>query len=71
MEIVLAVFSWIVTILLPLLILSVPTNLIIEKVKKDWKNSEGQKWYKRIQLIGLGVFVLCLMITIVLMTGTF
>lgn len=71
MEIAIAVFSWIVTIVLPLLILSVPVELIIGKVKKDWKGSNAQKWYKRGQLIGLGVFILCLMIAIILMTGTF
>ena len=71
MEIAIAVLSWIVTILLPLLIVSVPVELIVSKVKKDWKNSKGQKWYKRVQLIVLGVFLLCLMIVIVLMTGTF
>lgn len=71
MEIAIAVLSWIVTILLPLLILSMPVQVAIGHFKKDWKDSKGEKWYKRVQLIGLGVFALCLMIVIVLMTGTF
>jgi len=71
MEIVLAVFSWIVTILLPLLILSVPVDLIVSKVKKDWKGSKAQKWYRRVQLVCLGLFVLSLLVAVVLMTGTF
>lgn len=67
MEIVLAVVSWIATILLPLLILSVPTDLILSKVKKDWSNSKEQSIYKTVQLVTLGVFCLALMMTVVLM----
>ncbi|NWG72712.1 MAG: hypothetical protein HXY23_14065 [Parvularculaceae bacterium] len=67
MEIVLAVVSWIATILLPLLILSVPTDLILSKVKKDWPNSKEQSIYKTVQLVTLGVFCLALMMTVVLM----
>lgn len=67
MEIVLAIFSWIVTILLPVLILSVPTDLIISKVKDGWKNSKGQKTYRTVQFAVLGVWILALMITVVLM----
>lgn len=68
MEIALAIVSWITTILLPLLILSVPTDLIVSKVKKDWANSKEQKIYKTVQLAVLGVWCLALMMTVVLMS---
>ena len=67
MEIVIAIFSWIVTILGPLLLLSVPASLVLEKAKKDWVGSKAQKVYKTVQLAVLGVTLLSLMITIVLM----
>lgn len=67
MDIALAIFSWIVTILGPLVILSVPASLVVEKLKKDWKGSKGQKIYKTVQMVAFGVTVLCLMIAIVLM----
>lgn len=71
MEIALAIFSWTLTILGGILILSVPTSFVIEKVKKDWKGSKAEKIYKYVQYGLLGVVLLSLMITIVLMTGTF
>lgn len=67
MEIALAVFSWIVTILGPLLLLSVPVDLVVRLAKKDWKGSKAQKVYRTVQLVCLGVCVLSLMIAIVLM----
>lgn len=68
MEVVLAIVSWVATILLPLLILSVPTDLILSKVKKDWEKSKEQSVYKTVQLVTLGVFCVALMMTIVLMS---
>lgn len=67
MEIAIAVFSWIVTILGPLTILSVPVDLVVGLVKKDWKGSKERSIYQKVQMACFGVAALCLMIAIVLM----
>jgi hypothetical protein len=67
MEAVIAILSWVVTILLPLLILSVPTSLVLSKVKDGWKGSKAEKLYKNIQLGALGLWILSTMIVIIIM----
>ncbi len=71
MEIAIVTLSWIVTVLLVLLILSVPADLIISKVKKDWEGSRAAEIYQYVQMGALGAFILCLLIVVVLMTSTF
>ena len=67
MDITLAIFSWAVTILFPLVILSIPVSLVLEKAKKGWKDSKAERIYKLSQKVALGVTVICLLIALVLM----
>ena len=68
MEIAVAIFSWLLTILGAILILSAPIELLIKKTRLDWNKSNEQKIYKRVQGALLGVVILILLVTVVLMT---
>lgn len=69
MEIVIAVLSWVVPILIGLLVASVPASLILEKVKKDWKGSKGAKIYSIVQASSIVVWIIALGILLVLILG--
>lgn len=71
MEIAIAIFSWLTPLLFCLLLLSLPADVIVGLTKKDWKESKARKIYNKIQLGVLGVFIVVLLITVVLITGTF
>jgi len=67
MDTIIAILSWTASILLPLLIISMPVDSLLQKQKNNWRGSKEQKIYKTCQMIGLGVFSLCLMATAILM----
>jgi hypothetical protein len=67
MDLVIAILSWVVTVMFPLLVVSQVVNVILEKVKSDWRQSKEQGVYGKVQLGTLCVSVLCLLVLIVLM----
>lgn len=67
MEILLAIFSWAVTISLPLLLLSIPIEGVVNFLVKDWKGSKTRDVYQKIQFGLLGLFLVSLILTIGLM----
>lgn len=71
MEIVLALFSWTFSIALGLTILSAPIDLLLRKFKKGWKGSKAEDVYKNVQFVLLALTVFTLLITVVLMTGSY
>ena len=70
MEIVIAVLSWVVPVLLGLLVASVPASLVIEKVSKNWKASKGPRIYRIIQVSLLVAWVVVVGAFLVLTLGS-
>lgn len=71
METVIIILSWVVSILLVGLLLSMPVDKILEKLIGSWKGSKGQDAYHKVELGALGVLAAALIVLVVLMVGSF
>ena len=67
MEIAIMVLSWILSILMVSLIISMPVDKILQKVISTWKDSKEQAIYHKVELGALGVTCAVLLVLIVLM----